>query len=62
MLAQGPPDEHKNCDMPPFGIGPGTGTVSRGEEYLKANYPKMQHFEACEVAWRADEHAHQAGV
>jgi len=48
--------------MPPFGIGPGTGTVSRGEEYLKANYPKMQHFEACEVAWRADEHAHQAGV
>ena len=35
LPGQGPPDEGKNCDMPPFGIGPGPGTIHKGEAFLK---------------------------
>jgi len=52
------PDEGKNCDMPPFGIGPGPGTVSRGEAYLNEHYPLLQKFLSCQVTWRATEHEH----
>mmetsp|Transcript_25592 Transcript_25592/g.33315 ORF Transcript_25592/g.33315 Transcript_25592/m.33315 type:complete len:255 (-) Transcript_25592:196-960(-) len=55
---EGPPDEKKNCDMPPFGIGPGPGTIHKGEEFIKSNYPKMQKFHKCEVSWRNEEHEH----
>ena len=57
---EGPPDEGKNCDMPPFGIGSGPGDVSRGEAHLNAKYPKMSKFHSCRVAWRGGEHERQA--
>lgn len=37
LPGQGPPDEGKNCDMPPFGIGPGPGTIHKGEAFLKVD-------------------------